>query len=72
MQDAEHLANYLPGGMTMTHEELETQLQSWAKAYGDQMAIIKEHQAKADYCEFKIIQIRQRIAELEQAWLTSP
>jgi hypothetical protein len=51
----------------MTYENLEAQLKSWADAYGDQMAIIKEHQAKADYCEFRIIQIRQRMAELEQA-----
>jgi chromosome segregation ATPase len=51
----------------MTYEELEAQLQKWDEAYEDQKAIIRDHQAKADYCEFKIIQIRQRMAELEQA-----
>ena len=51
----------------MTYEDLETQLQKWDEAYEDQKAIIRDHQAKADYCEFKIVQIRMRMAELEQA-----
>lgn len=50
----------------MTYEELDAKLQIWVDALETQEAIVKEHQAKVEWCQYMIRKILDESLELKR------